>query len=147
MILSVHIILGAAIALNINPLFGGLLLAFLSHYLLDALPHWEYSIKNIKEKNWRSSLVDFLKISLDIFFGFLIVYFLSKNFILASLGALFAVLPDIFIFLNIILPNRILGSLCNFHQKIHISNHKEPFFLRIFSELLVVSFAFYLLLR
>jgi hypothetical protein len=150
MILFVHILIGAVIALNINFLPLGLILAFLSHYILDALPHWDYSIKNIKERNWRYSLVDFLKVFLDMFFGFLLIFLLSKNFILAFIGGFLGILQDGFNFLTIVFPKKspsILFSVVNFSKRIHFpENKKNPLFLGIFIELSVTIIAIYSLL-
>ena len=119
MILSVHIVMGAAVVSKIGFLPLAFLLAFLSHYLLDSLPHWEYSIKNIKQKKWKRSFSDFLKLFLDVFVGVLLLFFLSKNLTLALMGGFLAVLPDTLTFLNIIFPNIFFEAVENLHQKIH----------------------------
>lgn len=119
MILTCHLLTGAAIALKIQPTPLALILAFLSHYLLDIIPHREYSIKNIFEKRWSKSFFDFLKVFLDIAFGALLILFLSKNQPIIYAGALFAILPDGFTFLALIfLKIKILRKHRNFHQNI-----------------------------
>ncbi len=78
MVLTSHILAGAAIATRINNPILGFVLAFLSHYFLDFIPHREYLIKNVKEKQWSKSYFDFLKIALDISLGVLIIIFLTN---------------------------------------------------------------------
>ncbi len=159
MILSAHLIAGAVIAVKSSQPILGLLLAFLSHYLLDFIPHQEYSIRNIWEKQWEKSFFDFLKIGLDILLGIIIVLFLIKNLTLAFWGGFFGLIPDGLMVLYLFLPkNRFLEKHAVFHRKIiHIfknngyslngSPHngprsnpikKEFFFLRILSQVLVV---------
>lgn len=149
MILTTHLLVGAAIASKTKflPLPLSLLLAFLSHYLLDALPHREYSVKNIKRKIWKKSLSDFLKVFLDVFIGSFILLALSKNLLLALAGGLFAILPDGLILLGLLFPNRLLKLHSNFHQKMHFPKDKKiPIFWGIFSEVLVSIVAIYTLL-
>lgn len=146
MVLMPHLLVGATIATNIKFLPLALGLAFLSHYLLDSLPHWEYSIKNIQQKLWKKSLPEFLKIFLDISFGSFLVFIISKNLVLAGAGGFFAILPDGLVILGLIFPNRLLKIHSNFHQKIHFpKNKKAPLFWGIFSQFLVMLVAIYFL--
>ena len=148
MILMVHLLIGAVIVLNINYLPLGFGLAFLSHYLLDVLPHWDYCIENIKEKKWKNSFKDFLKICLDICSGILIIFIFSKNFFLSLIGGLVAVLPDGFILLNLIYPNKLLIIHKNLHQKTHFPKGKKisPFW-GITIEIIIFFLAIYFLLQ
>ena len=79
MILLVHLLFGAAIGSAVKNVSLGLLLAYLSHYLLDIIPHVDYPIKNIKEKQWRRALPDFLKILLDLSVALLLLLIFSTK--------------------------------------------------------------------
>ncbi len=155
MILTPHILAGAAIATNISNPFLGLILAFLSHYFLDFIPHREYSIKNIKKRQWQKSFFDSLKIALDIFLGILIILFLTKKLFLAFTGSFFALLPDGFTLLFLIFPeNKFLKKHYFFHsKKVHFfkdetnnftntnsnsNNKKIPLIWRILSQILTI---------
>lgn len=94
MFLTPHFLTGAAIAQNSSDPTTGLIFAFLSHYLLDAIPHREYAINNIRQARWDKSLPDFLKSFLDLFLALAIVFLLSKNKFLAIAGGFAAILPD-----------------------------------------------------
>ncbi len=146
MILMVHLLLGAVIVLKIKFLPLALPLAFLIHYPLDILPHWEYSIKNIKEKKWKNSFKDFLKVFVDISLGILLIFIFSKNFSLLLIGGLVAALPDAFTLLGLITPNKLLMAHENFHREIHFPEGKKisPIW-GILTQLLVVIAAIYLL--
>ncbi len=145
MLLTPHLLVGAAIASRINlPL--GLVLAFLSHYLLDFFPHSEYSIKNIQQKLWGKSLPEFLKIFLDISIGVFLIFIISKNFFLAGTGGFFAILPDGLIFLGLIFPNKLLKLHHTFMRKIHFFKDKKiSLFWEIFCQSLIIVAAIYFL--
>lgn len=146
MILTAHLLTGAALASKIHCAPLALSLAFLSHYFLDLIPHQEYSIENIREKRWKKSQLDFLKVFLDISFGTFFILLLAKNNPLIFTAAFLAILPDGFTLLSLVFPNKMLRIHDNFHQKIHFLEYKKiPVFWRIFSQVLVVSLAIFFL--
>ncbi len=69
---TAHALAGAVIATKISNPFIGLPLAFLSHFILDTIPHWDFGT------NWqRKSKLRLVSESvLDVIAGILIVYFL-----------------------------------------------------------------------
>ena len=147
MILFCHLLVGALIAAKIKIIPLALLFAFLSHYLLDFIPHAEYSVRNIKERNWKNSTLDFLKVILDISLGILVVSIFSKNQPIIFIGAFFAISSDGINLLGLILPNRLLKAHYDLHHKIHfLGNKKISLFWRIFSQVLITLIAVYFLL-
>ena len=147
MILTPHLLLGAAIASKIEYAPAALLMAFLSHYFLDLIPHIEYSIKNISEKQWQKSLPDILRVFLDFSFGMLLILIFSKNQPIIYICAFIALIPDSLTIINSIFPNRILKIHNNIHRgKIHFLKHKKiSTFWRILSQLLVIIASIFLL--
>lgn len=149
MILTAHLLTGAAIASKIsNPLLV-LPLALLSHYFLDFLPQYEYSIKNIKERHWGKSLFDFSKVFLDITFALLLIRLFSESTPLIFAAAFLAILPDGFHLLTIIFyKNKLLNVHWGLHNKINTfsENKKIPIIGKIFSQILIVIMAIYFLL-
>ncbi len=119
MVLAVHIIVGAAIVGKTkNPLLG-LFLAFLSHYIIDFLPHQEYSIINIKNRAWRKSLFDFLKVFIDMTLGFATIILISKNIGLALLGGFLGIVPDGLTLLFLLFPEaNVLKKHFNVHRTV-----------------------------
>jgi len=108
MILTAHILAGAAVAEKIkNPLLG-LFLAFMSHYFLDFLPHWEYPIEKIKKRLWKKSFFNFMAVFLDMASGFLVVFFISKNLMISVAGGFVAIIPDGLAFLHLAVPRNSL---------------------------------------
>jgi hypothetical protein len=148
MLETCHILVGAAIAEKTQNPFLGLFFAFLSHYFIDFIPHEEYSV-NGAEKIWKTPLKEILKVAADLSLGFLIVFMLSKNTILALAGGFFAIIPDMLTFLFYIFPkNKLLNIHYDIHvNKIHIFKTKIPFFWRIFTQIAVIVISVFFLLR
>ena len=130
MILTSHILVGAAIGSKLGNPFLVAILAFGSHFVLDFLPHFEeYSIKNLKKKKIDMRfLKDFSKVIIDLSVGFLIVIFLSynnDNLTNILIGAFFGALPDGISFIGFFLKNKILLPLKRIHERVHIFKYKK----------------------
>ena len=110
MVLATHSIVGASVAMMMpnHPVLG-FCAGFASHFVLDAIPHWDYklhSVKEDKEKPMNTDmnvfskmfLLDISKIFLDIMIGMalLYVFFGNKNLSVALFaGAVGGMLPDV----------------------------------------------------
>jgi len=140
MTLTPHLLLGAAIGSKIGNLPLAIVLAFLSHYLLDLIPHIEYPIDNISKKQWRKSLPDFLRVFLDFSFGVLLILIFSNNQPIIYVCALVALIPDSLTIISSIFPNRVLSAHDKIHtEKIHFLKYKKiSVFWRISSQVLTI---------
>lgn len=137
MILATHGIVGGAIGYLIpqNPILS-FFLGFLSHFVLDAIPHWHYpvfSVKIDKENPMNNDMeinkwfiVDLFDIGIDFMVGIAISILvfhpeISPNITMLAIlsGAIGAVLPDPLQFLYWKMPNRALTYLQKFHMWIH----------------------------
>ena len=148
MTLLVHLLFGAAIGSAVNNIPLAIILAFLSHYFLDIIPHIEYPMENIEKKQWRKILPDALKIILDFCLGILFISIFSNSFgqQIIYICTLLAILPDGLTLLNHFAPNIILDVHDKFHKKIHfLENKKISAFWRINSQVLVVIVSILLL--
>ncbi len=146
MILIVHILLGALIVLKVKPLFLALILALISHYFLDLLPHRDYSIDNIRKKDWQQAFrKEFILIFFDIFSAVVLIFLLSENVLLSFIGAFFSTLPDGLHLLYRIRPNEFLRIHQQFHQKINWSENKTPLFWGVLTQVIIVAITIYLL--
>lgn len=148
MILLVHLLLGALIGQKITSPILAIFLAFLSHYLLDIIPHTEYSIENIKNKNLKKSFFDIIKIFFDFFIGIIFIIVLSNNQPIIYICAFFAILPDAFSVINIFFKIKFLNTYSNIHQeKLHfLRNKKISIFWRLFSQIIIVVLSIYFLI-
>ena len=148
MILLVHMLFGAVFGTIIkNPILA-IFLALLGHYFLDIFPHIEYSISNIRNKNWRESLPDWLKVVLDFLLGLLIIFLFSKNNPLIYICGFVALIPDALTIISDLFPNRLLHIHDIIHtQKIHYLTKQKnfPVFWKIFSQVLVTVISIILL--
>lgn len=130
MILTSHILAGAAIGSQAGGPVLAAVLGFLSHYILDFLPHFkEYDIEGLKTKKIDMRfLKDFSKVIIDLSVGFLIVIFLSynnDNLTNILIGAFFGALPDGISFIGFFLKNKILLPLKRIHERVHIFKYKK----------------------
>lgn len=139
MILLAHMLFGSAVASFIKMPVLAVVLAFLSHYLLDFIPHTEYDIKNIKEKNWHKIFPEILKIFFDFFGAILLILIFSSNQPIIYAGAIVSLIPDGFTLFGIIFPNKITLAHDNIHRKkIHFLKYKKiSIFWRILSQTLI----------
>jgi hypothetical protein len=146
MTLATHAIVGGAI-MKLMPghPVEGLILAFVSHFVLDAIPHWEYKLKsydyNEKEplksvlRLNKNFLKDFSKMALDGILGLIVSLVLFSSF----WGAVFAMLPDFFQFLYLMIRREPLTSYQKFHSWAHTKHETSKFtFAGIFSHVAVI---------
>lgn len=134
MILTTHAVFGATVAawLPEQPALG-LAAAFASHFLLDAVPHWDYSLPALKEDERdplntdfelnRDGLASLARITLDFALGLLLVTLFFPAAWLLIAAALVATLPDLLQFVYFKTRSNFLRSLQIFHHRIH-TKHK-----------------------
>lgn len=139
MILLVHLLFGAATGSTIKNIPLAIILAFLSHYFLDLIPHIEYNIENVEKKQWRAMLPNIFKISLDFCLGILLILIFSKNQPIIYICGFVAAIPDCLTALCYFIPNKLLKIHYELHQKIHfLKDKKISNFWRIASQVAVV---------
>lgn len=134
MILAPHMLIGAAIGSRFKNYWIIFVLAFGTHFLFDALPHWEYQA-NLADMTASALLIFLIKPLLDIAAGALIIWLLlrSSKFLWPALfGAFCAILPDGLNFLFFALqiyPGWKIQPLYDFflfHQSLHLPKNKNP---------------------
>ncbi len=151
MILTTHIITGAALASKISNPYYGMFLAILSHYFIDNFAHWDYSIKHIlnkEERTYKNYLFSLLKIAADFIFGFLIIYFFAakQNLNIALLGGFFGALPDGLLFLSTFAPfNKLLKYHTDFHKILH-SDKQLPLKKGVLAQIFIILLSLYFIL-
>lgn len=154
MILATHAISGAVLAeLVPNHKVEAFALGFVSHFILDSIPHWDYNL-NSKEKDSKDPLVsdmllgkeffrDLLKISLDaligVAWGLGIAHFIFQNI---SWGIFFGIvgglMPDFLQFVYMKWRHEPLVSLQRFHKWIHAKKEITNFVYGIFAQILII---------
>jgi len=147
MILLTHLLFGAAISSKIGFFWLAVIMAFLSHYLLDLLPHNEYPIGNILNNQWRKSFPDFLKVIADFCLGIFLIFLLSDNSIKTYTCAIVTIIPDGLTFLEFFWHNKFLKKHNQFHrEEIHILKKKKiPLFWRFLTQIIIIILSILLL--
>ena len=130
MILTTHAIVGGAVA-SLFPSHPVLVagLAFASHFVIDAIPHWDYPLHSISVKPGadnralkldRALIVDLASIGFDACAGLALALWLFATpgtLGVIALGALAGMLPDPLQFLHNLYPHQPLASLQRFWAK------------------------------
>ncbi len=135
MTLTSHAIVGAAVVSLVpqHPLLG-VCAAFMSHFVVDAIPHYDYAILSSsidpaiggKFRLDRTLFVDLLRIGGDALLGTgiaTIVFSAKIPIWLVLTGAFAGMLPDPLQFVYSIYKHEPLVSLQKFHKWIHAKNN------------------------
>jgi len=152
MILLVHMLFGAAIGSLVRNIPLAIILAFLSHYLLDLFPHNEYPI-GVNEKNqFAINLSNILKALTDFALGIIFIFIFYngssiKDWTLVYICALTANTPDALALINEKFKFNFLKKHEIFHtKKVHFLKYKKiPTFWRILSQVSIFILAIFLL--
>lgn len=138
MTLATHAIAGAALATTM-PTRPVLVFAagFASHFLLDAIPHWDYPLDNGMFVG-RPVYLDLIKIAGDGLLGLVVSWLLFHSWV-GMIAALGAILPDALQFAYFKLRGPILTPLQRFHMWIHTDHRlKNRPMVGVFSQVLLV---------
>lgn len=144
MILFIHVFIGLVIALKIKSLFLACALALISHYVLDSLPHNDYSVENVKERKWKKSGREIAKIATDLIIAISLFmgacYAANVSLIHLILPVFFAILPDVLVYLDWLVPkNKLLVRHIKFHDSFHFPEKTKTSLLKkIFIQYLVI---------
>lgn len=160
MILTTHAIVGAAAAsvLPSHPVLG-FAVGFTSHFLLDAIPHWDYHLNSYEkdEGNPMNSniildkkfIIDLLKTGSDAFLGIIVAFILfgipnlNLTSILSSVifwGVVGGLAPDFLQLVYFKWKHEPVKSLQKFHFWIHTEHrlHDQPL-LGIISQIIFIT--------
>ncbi len=142
MILATHAIVGAAVAhlFPHHPVIG-FLLACASHFVLDAIPHWDYHLRSLESKKefgrgrpdmaWgRDFFIDLSKIALDGVSGVGVAFLLFRpqswhDVLITLVGIAGGVLPDVLQFLYWKLGGKPLAWAQWVHDTFHFKKSIE----------------------
>ena len=132
MILTSHIIISGILGSQTQNYFLAALIGLVSHYVLDAIPHWDYlsdefesgakSGKNFmkKKKFW----LELAKIGGDALAGFILLFIFTQfyqniSIIPAIIGGFFGVLPDALSFLYWMTGSKFIKWNYDIQQFVH----------------------------
>lgn len=157
MLATPHLLVGAVIGSLFSSWPPIIIIAFLSHYILDAIPHTEVStFRSIEERRDPDSVkkIDYIAAAIDIVLGLVVVIYLTMRggeYFLPLLGALVAAAPDID---NFPLWYRathnwpVFKQLYKFHTAIHFDLSTKYWLIGIIIEIVICGVSiWWLLLR
>ena len=115
MVLTPHALVGAAVATTVpeHPL-AGFAIGFISHFIFDAIPHWDYQLDFFATNSLSRN--DLIKLTFDFVPALLLVWFFIPALIWGALGGL---APDALQFVYYKKKPRWLAPLQEFHLWIH----------------------------
>ena len=153
MLATPHILIGAAIGKAVPENFWAVVvLGILSHYLVDALPHFDQAVEG------KPKIKQYIIAALDIVVGVLALYLIlnskASNLNLATpiiLGAAAALFPDFLdnlpVFSDWLHKNKFFNQEYWFHNKIQWASGKKWMFWGILTQILVVGICVWYLLK
>jgi len=139
MTLATHAVVGGAVAsLFPNHPVTAFIAGFMSHFILDAIPHWDYKILSayanpdaavLKVKADKYFLLDLVRIGLDALLGLAIVFIvwqpvISTQWKILLLGAIGAMLPDFLQFVYLRFSHQPMVALQKFHVSLMHAKYK-----------------------
>jgi hypothetical protein len=152
MLLTPHTIVGIAIATNIPNPYLAVILAFLSHFLGDKIPHWDFYSNTKREERvvgWRPlAVMGDLAIGVAVGVFFTCYYLFVKNDTLLAVTVFFcgvaSVLPDALSSLTIVggKENRFLKILNKIQSKMQF---QAPLPWGIITQVIVIILSLFLI--
>ena len=121
-----HLLVGAAIASKVNPVLG-LPLAFVSHFALDAIPHYDGAYPKRPYQ-----LLPMLQLAADFLIGIVVLARLTAGRADQSylvIAALVAILPDVQYGLHYNYGiGKLFRGMMEFHERIQLPLRPPPYF-------------------
>ena len=135
----VHFLLGAFIIQELN-IYLAVFLIIVFHFVIDFIPHQDYSIYNLRRRIWKKAVIDIFKVSIDVLLGIFIVISFADNIPLALLGGFISIMPDVLDLGHyMFLKNKLLRAIYYFHNNIvHCLDKKTPSYIKIFNTALFI---------
>lgn len=156
MILSTHMVAGAmigAVAAHNLPMAAAA--GFMSHFILDTIPHWDYKIGSIEQKGVvvdndmnvrsRAFIIDLCKIGFDFLIGLTLIAIAFSSYpsyiiIGALVGGIMGMIPDPLQFVYWKMRFSWMKPLQRFHSWMHAkTNLNERPLLGIFSQVAIMA--------
>jgi len=154
MLLTPHAMVGAAIGASTDNLAYIIILAILSHFILDFIPHFDWGTWHEGDKKFKLVTKDYLLVGCDISILLILTYFLWHNVgsnIYILVGMFFAVLVDLIFnvpFWQEFTRNApILKNIQKIHEKVHFRLKQKYWYLGVITQTLVIVLAFWVIVK
>lgn len=149
MLVTVHALSGAAIGSLFTNLPLVIILALISHYSFDCLPHLDQGTLGMEKRMiYRWAAVDIVVAVVILYY----LYFTGRlSGSLIYIGAIFATLPDFLdslpIFSDWLHQFKFFNKVCQFHDRIQDWGEDQKFGWGIVSQLIIAGLSLYVLLK
>lgn len=158
MLLTPHALVGAAIGASTDNLPLIIVLAFVSHFVLDCLPHFDWGTwhEHDKDQNgeFKLELKDYLLVAFDGIVMLSISYWLwifsGKNDLIL-LGIFFSILTDLIdnvpFWNKQIRKMKILNNLHKIHHKVQYQLKSKYWYWGVTTQLVIILLSYWLIIR
>ncbi|EKD55958.1 MAG: hypothetical protein ACD_58C00327G0002 [uncultured bacterium] len=149
MLLTPHVLVGASIGALTDNLALIILLAFVSHFVLDMLPHADWGMWHSYEKNFKLTLKDYILVAIDILGVLIFTYVLWNNADRNNnilIGAFFAILVDLIdnvpFWKNYFRKLPIFSQMHQLHVRIHYQLDKKYWIWGVVTQIIIIAICF-----
>ncbi len=152
MFITPHVLVGSTIAVATNNYPITIVGSFVSHFILDAIPHTDWGTWHGYNKKIKPNLLDYTTLLFDIIFAIAIfiylIWFKHFDFWLILTAFFFSALPDIYLFDNLPISDKInfkFRDVWGFKQvqvlikKLHFKLDKKYWFWGVLTQLIVIG--------
>ncbi len=147
MLVTTHLIAGAAIGSLVGSLPLSIILAIISHYSFDLMPHFDQGVFKDKRKFYFWAAVDFIVGGLALY----LIFYLIDYQIGVLLAALAAILPDLIdstpYLSNYLHRINILNKVYKFHEAIQKPGKKYQYSIGIIIQIVIIGISFVILIK
>jgi len=160
MSLATHIVFAAAVTKPLLETYNPLLIfvvAFASHFVIDAIPHFDYKLSSVENdkiiRNHKAITKDILNISVDVLIGSIILFvtysFIASQFPVSAflVVILGAVLPDALQAVYWLFKNSPVKYLQRFHLSIHANTKIKSMPLGIGTQLALITISVLVIIK
>ncbi len=146
MMITPHVLVGAALAVKISNPFALVFAAVASHFIIDMIPHKDYEIAPLA-RNFYKLLLDGLIAAAALWY--VVASLPLERQALIALGGFFAILPDGLWMLYRMFGWKLLDSYVRFHHYAHWliipETHKTHYAFGLATQALVITLSLYVL--
>jgi len=145
---------GAAIGASTDNLGYIIILAILSHFILDIIPHYDWGIWHEGERDFHLRLRDYLLVATDGLLLLIFTYILWDNIagnLNILIGMFFAVLIDLIFnvpfWKNYTVNAPILKYVQKLHETFHFRLKQKYWYLGVITQIIVIITAYFIIIK
>ena len=153
MLLTPHALVGGAIGASTDNLLYIIVLAILSHFVLDAVPHFDWGTWH-NNKNFELETKDYLLVAGDIALLLIFTYFLWDNIKAnpnIAVGGFFAILVDLIdnvpFWKDYVRKLPVFSQMHSLHRKIHFELKMKNWYWGVLTQIVIIIMAVIVIIK